>query len=331
MAHSAQLSPHGSPTTPTSTVFGPTLQVDGVLPDTTIISSDNVTFYVHYQRLRASSTNAFGGHLTQPTASFPMPETSAVLNIALHILYNMACLQFQAPLETTETALAALNTYGIPSTFLQASQPLYRLILSYAPYRPIEAYALAGHHGLETAAITVSVHLLAYDLSQLSDELTIKMGSVYFSRLYKLQRARLVALRDIVLRPPTAHAPTLTCNMETQGELSRAWAFASAEIVWNALPTPVADLCAPAGTSVGALQSAFGQAGADIVCPDCLAMLRNRIAQVTNEWLAVKARLFATESLPRSWLMPFSDNNITYETRVPPQGDARHAARVGAR
>ncbi|KAI0824052.1 hypothetical protein BC628DRAFT_1420480 [Trametes gibbosa] len=278
MANHAQLPCQGAPDISTSTIFGPTFQVDGLPPDVVLISTDNVTFHVHTQRLRASSTNAFGRRLTQPITSLSLPETSAVLNVALHILYNMSCLQFQPSLEDIEAAISALLSYGVPQTLLQTSQPLYRLILSNAPYRPIEAYVLAGHHGLETTAIAVSAHLLAYDLSKLSDELTIKMGSVYFSRLYKLQHARLAALRNIVLRPPIAHPPTLTCNEETQGQLSRAWAFASAEMVWNALPS----------TSVGALQSTFGQAGASIACPDCQAMIRNRIAEVTHEWSAIK-------------------------------------------
>lgn len=44
------------------------------------------------------------------------------------------------------------------------------------------------------------------------------------------------------------------------------------------------------GTSIGALQSAFAQAGASIVCPDCQRMLQNRVAEVTQEWAAVKVR-----------------------------------------
>ncbi len=74
-------------------------------------------------------------------------------------------------------------------------------------------------------------------IRMLTDELSIKMGSVYFSRLYNLQQARLAALKNIVLRPPAAHPPTPACNGDVQRELSRAWAFAAAQIVWTALPS----------------------------------------------------------------------------------------------
>ncbi|KAI0633795.1 hypothetical protein C8Q77DRAFT_1209730, partial [Trametes polyzona] len=287
-----------------SVMFTPAFQIDGILPDLVLLSSDNVTFHTHRQRLLAASNNAFGGLLAQQQASLRVPQSSAVLNVVLHLIYGMSCVHFQPALETTEAAIDALVAYGVTREDLAGSRPLHQLILSYAPYRPIEAYALAAHHNLEDTAVAVSAHLLAYDVSKLSDELTVKMGSVYFSRLYNLQRARLAALRNIVLRPPATHPLTPICNEEIQRELARAWAFASAEIVWNALPSkdPLDTLLSPLvslsypytmtvrhySTSIGALQSAFTSAGSAISCPDCQAMLRNRIAEVTNEWSAVK-------------------------------------------
>ncbi|OJT05102.1 hypothetical protein TRAPUB_4167 [Trametes pubescens] len=263
-----------------SLVFTPHFQVDGLFPDVVLLSADNVTFHAHRQHLLAASTNFFGGALaSQALHPIVLPETSVVLNIVLHLIYGMSVLRFQPPFEAADAALAALiGAYGVPAARLARSAPLFQLATSYAPYRPIDAYALAAHHGLEDIAVAVSAHLLAYDVSRVTDELSIKMGSVYFSRLYNLQQARLAALKNIVLRPPAAHPPTPACNGDVQRELSRAWAFAAAQIVWTALPS----------TSIGALQSAFAQAGADIVCPDCQIMLQSRVAEVTREWAAVK-------------------------------------------
>ncbi|KAJ8481781.1 hypothetical protein ONZ51_g5786 [Trametes cubensis] len=190
-----------------SSIFNPGFVVDGLLPDLEIVSPDGVHFYVHTRQLLASSSNIFGASS------------------------SMRCTD-------TEAALDALIKYGLSIAQLAApARPLYELVRSYAPYYPIEAYALATHYRLEDLAVTISAHLLAYDVTRLSDELTVKMGPVYFARLVNLQRSRITALRNIVLRPPVMHPATPTCNADNQRELSRAWAFANAEIVWNVLPS----------------------------------------------------------------------------------------------
>ncbi|KAI0360876.1 hypothetical protein OH77DRAFT_733589 [Trametes cingulata] len=265
-----------------SVMFTPAFQVDGFFPDVALVSADSTAFHVHTRRLLAASTNAFGGLLAHAAPGFvAVPESAAVLNIVLHLIYGMSCLHFQPSLESTEAALDALIKYGVPPPQLAASRPLHQLLLSYAPYRPIEAYALAAHHGLEDAAVAISGHLLAYDLSKLTDELTVKMGPIYFNRLVGLHQARNRALRDIALRPPASHPLTPTCNEEEQAKLKRGWAFASADIVWNTLPN----------VSTATLQSAFAQAGASVTCPDCHMMLRDRIQEAMKEWLAVKTTI----------------------------------------
>lgn len=228
-----------------SLIFTPDFQVDGLLPDVVLLSADNVTFHAHSQRLLAASTNFFGGTLAAPPLHpLALPETSVVLNIVLHIVYGMSVLRFQPPFEAADAALAALtSTYGVPAARLARSPPLFALATSYAPFRPIDVYALAAHYGLEDVAVAVSAHLLAFDVSTLSDELAVKMGSVYFSRLCNLQHVRLAALKNIVLRPPAAHPPTTGCNGDAQRELARAWAFAAAQIVWTALPSKRMPCC----------------------------------------------------------------------------------------
>ncbi|KAL1945669.1 hypothetical protein VTO73DRAFT_1671 [Trametes versicolor] len=266
-------------------MFNPHFQIDGILPNVHIVSADSVIFHVHQQRLLAASTNAFGGSLAYPPRLIAVSENSSVLNIVLHVIYGMSCLRFQPPFESTEAAVAALIKYGVPAASLANSQSLHELFMFHAPHRPIEVFALAGHYALEPVAVAVSAHLLAYDLTRISDTLVVKMGSVYFNRLYKLQQTRLTALRDILLRRPPTHAPTATCADGGQEEIGRAWAFATAQIVWTALPN-VANLCA--GTSIQALQSVFEQAGATINCLDCRTMHNSRIAQISQEWAAVK-------------------------------------------
>ncbi|KAI0653283.1 hypothetical protein C8Q70DRAFT_643318 [Cubamyces menziesii] len=265
-----------------STTFSPGFVIDGLIPDLEITSADAIHFHVHSERLLAVSNNAFGGLLHRPVYALAVPQPATVLNVTLNIIYGMSCLPNPPSLESTEAALDALIKYGITLTQLaKPSYPLYELIRSYAPYYPIEAYAVAAHHKLEELAAAISAHLLAYDLSRISDELTIKMGPLYFSRLANLHRSRMTALRNIVLQPPATHPVTPLCNLDSQREVSRAWAFANAELVWNARPN----------ISTYALESTFTNAAASVQCPDCRMMLHNRIEEVKYQWTAVKTTI----------------------------------------
>ncbi|KAI0324762.1 hypothetical protein GY45DRAFT_333114 [Cubamyces sp. BRFM 1775] len=266
----------------TSPIFNANFLADGLFPDLELISSDAAHFYVHSAHLLANSANAFGGLLLQPCHSLALSEAAATVEIVLRVIYGISCTTpSPPPFEAAEAALDALVKYGVPVAQLAApTYPLHELLRSYAPHYPIETYALVAHHELEDLARAVSAHLLAYDISRVTDELVIKMGPVYFSRLVKLQRSRMDALRDIILKPPAMHPVTPACSEELQRELSRAWAFASAEMVWNALPS----------ISTYALESTFTQAASSIPCADCQLMLRNRIQEVVLQWTSVKVR-----------------------------------------
>ncbi|KAI0768793.1 hypothetical protein BD413DRAFT_94443 [Trametes elegans] len=264
----------------TSATFHPLFETGGCCPDTVLVTQNYAVFNVHSKVLLANSTNKLGGLLGEDVPVVIIPETDDVVDIVLRIMYGMSCLHDPPSMDTTEQALAALRKYGAPLAQLAAlSSPLYWLVLSYAPHAPIETYALAGHYGLEHIAVEISPRLLAYDLSNVSEELIVKMGPVYFRRLFHLQRSRLAALRRIVLRTPALHAPTETCDAERQQQqVIRAWAFASADIVWNALPN----------TSTHALCAAFTQAGSTIDCLDCQVMVQTRIQELISEWSALK-------------------------------------------
>ncbi|KAI0779897.1 hypothetical protein C8Q74DRAFT_1367714 [Fomes fomentarius] len=261
-------------------VFGPSHTLGNAPPDVVLTSSDRIQFYVHRERLFRASSSAFGGLLIQHLATFTLPESCVVLDVVLHVVYGMSCVQQNPSLDTIELALHALVKYGVALRPLCGPQhPLYKLLLLHAPYRPIEVYAIAAHHKLEDAAVAVSGHLLAYDTSKLSDELTVKMGPLYFRRLLDLHQARLKALKEIVLRPPAAHRPVAKAGSGcVPGQLTQGWAFAAAQLAWDTLPS----------VSTHALQAAFEQAGANVTCLECKAMLHARITEMTQEWSSVK-------------------------------------------
>ncbi|KAM5543293.1 hypothetical protein V8D89_003167 [Ganoderma adspersum] len=264
--------------------FGPGNIFDGMFPDMLIKSPDQTGYYVHRLHLSRVSTNAFGGLLANPASSISVLEPAAVLNVVIHTIYGMSSTHRNPSLDTIEAAIDALLKYGVaPHLYAPSSQPLYLLLLLHAPYRPIEAYAVAGKYGFEDAAVAISGHLLAYDLSRISDELSLKMGPVYLRRLVDLHNTRAQALKNIVLRPPGPHAPTLTvtCQCECAGDQSRlanSWAYAAAQLVWATLPC----------MSTDALQSTFEKAGKEIVCEGCRAALRARIQEVCWRWFEVK-------------------------------------------
>ena len=245
-----QLTPHIEPpdNATVSITFQPSLRADDRLPDTAIISSNHVYFYVHRHRLLAASSNGFAGRFFDPQIGFGgflptiyVPESGDVLNVVLHTMYDRSCVHFYPSLETVEAALTALGKYGVAvDAYAAPGQPVFQLLTSHAPYRPIETYALAGQYGLEDVAVVVSGHLLPFDLSSLTDDIAIKMGPVYLKRLVLLHQSRLNHLRNIILEPPARHPPTAECGEVEQGKLTSAWAHASAQFVWDASPSKIA-------------------------------------------------------------------------------------------
>ena len=213
-----------------------------MFPDMTVMSFDMVVFYVHRRKLSSLSSNAFAGLLVSLEAPLFLAERAAVLDIVFHILYGMLYTHHKPSLAEIDAALEALIKYGVnPASYAIPLRPLYDLLLFHAQYRPIDAYALAGKYGLQDAAVAISAHLLAYDLSNISDELSVTIGPVYLLRLINLHHDRSEALKSIVLRPPASHQPTLMCGEASQAELARAWAYAAAGLAWEKLPSEKTD------------------------------------------------------------------------------------------
>ncbi|RPD58886.1 hypothetical protein L227DRAFT_179400 [Lentinus tigrinus ALCF2SS1-6] len=262
-----------------STAFTPSELVDGAAPDLLIVTSDAVHFHVHTRSILALSTNAFNRALASPVNTLVVMETAAVMNVVLNVLYGWSCIVYEPEFEDVVVALAALVKYGASlPTLAVAPLPLFDLLLAQAPLHAIDIYASAGQYELEDVAVAVSAHLLAFSPSQLTDELALQMGPVYFKRILDLQQNRLLALKGIVLDPPAKHPPTLTCNIASRDELTTSWALATAQLVWDACPS----------ISTDALQSAFERTCTGISCPDCRIKLQSRVQEVTRAWSAVK-------------------------------------------
>ncbi|RPD63844.1 hypothetical protein L227DRAFT_572281 [Lentinus tigrinus ALCF2SS1-6] len=291
----AELSPTAIPISPlleppddatVSITFAPSLRDDERLPDSIIVSANHVYFYVHRHRIINASSNGFDGLFYDVEhvygGSLPTifcPEVGDTLNIVLHMIYNMSSLHYYPALQTVDAALTAMVKYGIPIEPYAAPQhQLYQLLLSHAPYHPIETYALAASHGLEEVAVVTSGHLLSFNMTQLTDELVTKMGAIYLKRLVLLHQQRMTALRHILLQAPRTHSPIASCRHSQQSQVVREWALSTAQLAWDATPS----------ISANTLRLHLEQIGEKITCGVCRQMLVERIHSVVHSWSLVK-------------------------------------------
>ncbi|KAG6890263.1 hypothetical protein C0992_002529 [Termitomyces sp. T32_za158] len=277
----------GRPKDPTlvsvSTTFHPGAQLLPAPPDTVCLSDDVVFFYVHASRLRSASSNAFHAFLPaqsrDPDPVIDVPESSAVLNIILHVVYDLSCAHYSPSFPQLVSAVKRLSYFGIdPATALAPNTHIYSLILSHAPLYPIELYTLAANYDLYDLAVATSSHLLSFPLSSLTDDMAQAMGPVYLKRLFFLHFGRSDALKRILLSPPHPHPPTPSCDFSDQKKLTRAWALASAYLAWDARP----DL------STSTMESALRPLEEHLGCEDCKAALQTRIRTLVVQWAMVK-------------------------------------------
>ena len=212
--------------------------------DTIFSTADAVLFYVHSRIIMDATIHPFSSLLGAPLSDphfrnhvISLSESSNVLSIILHMLYGTSSAQYSPTFETLVTAVDQMPAYDIqPCAHIIPPTPLYNLLLSHAPFSPMELYSLAAHHSLDDLAVNASSHLLSYSICTLSDELAERIGAVYLKRLFLLHLDRITTLKEILLRPPNPHPPTEDCDSHDQERLTRAWALAIAYLACDAKP-----------------------------------------------------------------------------------------------
>ncbi|EGO01963.1 hypothetical protein SERLA73DRAFT_120615 [Serpula lacrymans var. lacrymans S7.3] len=272
-----------------STTFFPGAQNNSLPSDLVILSSDSVFFYVHMHVLLGASDNGYNS-LLPPSPKcknahigpvITVPESSIVLNVLLHTIYDMSCSHYSPSFEALISAVTALKTYGISlQSRIAPSTPLYVLLLSHAPLCPLELYALAATNDLYDLAVATSSHLLSFSLASLTDDMAENIGPKYLKRLFFLHFGRADALKRLLLPPPHPHAPTPICDFNDQKKLTRAWALASAYLAWDARP----DL------STSTMESALSPLGEHLTCDLCRNALQERVKNLVIQWSVVKVR-----------------------------------------
>ncbi|KAF9462790.1 hypothetical protein BDZ94DRAFT_1260354 [Collybia nuda] len=249
-------------------------------------SQDSVYFYVHSSIFSGDAKYAFRPILSAPLSDpryevnmVHIHETSEILNIIFHAIYNMSCLKNSPSFGTIVTAIERMQFYEIgPKEYMAPSTPLHELLLHHMPRHPLEVYTLAAHYDLYDIARATSAHLLSLSLSSISDEMAIRMGPVYLKRLLNLHGNRTSALKYAVMIPPMLHPPTDSCTYNDQGKLSRAWVLVAAYLVWDSQPS----------LSVYSLEAAFRPLQDELSCPQCQDILARRVREAAQEWAGVK-------------------------------------------
>ena len=140
-----------------------------------------------------------------------VPESSAVINVVLHTLYDISCAQYTSNFDTlSKPQPRCRNTvlgWKIAHSILHVN--LTRTRHPFTPFTPT-----AKHDLYDLAAFATSYsHSIAF--SSLTDEMAKEMSPVYLKRLFFLHYGRADALKRILassLSSPHPHPPTRECD-----------------------------------------------------------------------------------------------------------------------
>ncbi|KAG8966569.1 hypothetical protein FRC03_011707 [Tulasnella sp. 419] len=222
-----------------------------------------------------------------------LPEPSTVLNVALHVIYNLSCAKNNPDLQTLSQLFPFMKKYGLSqSELVQPMSEIPRLLLAFAPTNSIEVYTIAAANNLESLAILASQYTLSVYLWIITDQQVLDMGAIYFKRLVFLHMGREEALKRVISAPPEYHFPTSSCSMESQRGVIRAWSLATAFVLQggqrnsSAQNTPVQGPIQ--GITAAGLDSIFSPMASSITCPECVTCLKTRVASMLRDWSLVK-------------------------------------------
>lgn len=217
-------------------------------PDASLLSSDGVFFCVHLKTIRRHSPEAFqaflnaSSHQTGPVA---LDCSSEKLNIILHTLYDMPLGAYQPGLDIVAAAIDHMPKLGI--TVNQVIYPecaMYQHIASYTPLRPLDVYAMAAHHDVHALAVHASSDLVNLDMRAISEDVSVRMGSLYLLKLIRLHAKRSEALKAQLFVALPAHplARIDTCSFRQHQLAIQIWAQFCADPMWHTRPSTLINL-----------------------------------------------------------------------------------------
>ncbi|GJE88541.1 hypothetical protein PsYK624_046240 [Phanerochaete sordida] len=256
--------------------------------DLVLVTTDQVFFFVQSAVLLAASRNFFANCIIPQRLAAAaargqheitcIHETSIILNIVLHAIYDFPCEQFGPTNHNLIATVDTLAKYGLSvQTYVTSPRSLFNVLASRIATDPLQFYALAGHHDLYALASRASVHLVGHKASDIPMPVAERMGPIYLNRLLALHQARQEALKAILRAPPAPHPPTDACGADGHAALARAWSFVAAYLIWEMRP----DM-----TTIS-LELTVGRLSRDISCPLCKTSFHARLAEVIAAWASV--------------------------------------------
>ncbi|KAG8888185.1 hypothetical protein FRB98_008203 [Tulasnella sp. 332] len=209
-------------------------------------------------------------------------ETSMVMNVVLHTIYNISCARYAPTYEIIVQALNSLRKYGIVMSSKQDAE-IWTMLLQHAirsPNLAIGAYAICASHGRDDLCILTSRLTLTLSLDALTEADALTMGPTYLRRLFFLHCGRLEAIKRVIGVPPKPHLATPTCSLPSPQLVANMWEVATADVTLR----PRAY-----GISKEELEEAFAPVLAQQnACDLCRDNVRDRIAQMVEDWLTIK-------------------------------------------
>ncbi|KAG8881700.1 hypothetical protein FRB97_009249, partial [Tulasnella sp. 331] len=227
----------------------------------------------------AASSSDHDGPSSLNIKPFPViqvEEISHVLNVILHIIYDISVASHGPSFDFLAETLPCLVRYGIPNPNPDGNSDFWALIMTYAPFYPFRVYALASaYDGGDPACTTASEHTLQRRLTEMTVDDASHMGGVRLWQLVRLHLDRTEALVGIITSPPGSHVPTNSCSADDQTALAQSWRLVAVELIAQS---------APQSTPVDALINGFGAIFQGTRCDTCRDRTRSRITEVIRSW-----------------------------------------------
>lgn len=249
--------------------------------DTVFKTTDAILFYVDSAKIPHGAFASLIGSTSDDVVRVEVPESSAVLDVILHALYDVAFPSDGPSLDLMDKSIDRMPVHGIkPPACIVSGCAVYRLLLTLAPSHPFRVYALAAFHELHDLAVDVSQYTLPLPLADVDDDRAVRMGAIYYKRLIALHFNRKQMLRDLVLFSPSSHPRTQTCGSNEYITMSRAWNLRVSDLLLSDLVL--------GGVTVEKLRDWFMTLENDFSCDLCVQTLKSRIDGLTSKWALTK-------------------------------------------
>ncbi|KAK7682826.1 hypothetical protein QCA50_014210 [Cerrena zonata] len=254
------------------------LEKDGP-PDIIFISSDGTPLYAHRAQLCVVSNNNFDLLLTPSIIDLPstieLTEDVHTLSVILHVIYGASFDPYTPTLGALSDAINAFDKYGLaPCSRVSPGTPVFEEVTKSISRHPLETYTIAAEHDLFDIAQKASEHLLTFPLSTISDDVVLRLGSIYLHRLFTLQLARTYVLQNLIIRPPDKHDANTQCGRQESESMKLAWIAAASPLVLAAHPD----------VSTETIQNKFECVKTSLHCAECRHCVERRVDEVLWKW-----------------------------------------------